>query len=323
MSISKFSNLSIALGLEKTTELWDEINVSPVLAGYVTAGNIQTDDLSSAFVQKFVFSNETISQLRSSLLESRVSTCGTCNQGIAGYTYGGSGFNNNYLNGIDKLNLWTETTNTLSAVLTRAKDNQFATGNPVTAGYVFGGFQSGGSTSLSEIDKLLYSTETKSTISATYQNRGGQGMTNYDTAGYIPGGYTGSAYTSDTRKLTYSNETMSSNLASLDAAKIINGCFPNHTTAGYIYGGTTNTSTIRKHLFSNDTQSTLSITTSWGGAYGYAGMHHAGTAGYAAGGDATTIMKVNFSNDTSSSVTATLLFGIYNGTGTYSNAGTP
>jgi hypothetical protein len=207
----------------------------------------------------------------------------------------------------------TEVVTTLSATLNAAI---FVTGfdNTDVAGYAVGGFlPAQPSVSQSAVNKLTYSSETRSVISGTYAIRGAGTTQNTNVAGYYCGGYSGSQYESTVKKMPFSTETFST-AGNLSNARIISSGIENLSTAGYSLGGINGgfTNIMQKITFSNDSVSTLSATLAVSSGYVDSGVSYGSTAGYQGSGYGagttyfTGIYKLAFSNETSSTISATV-----------------
>jgi len=198
-----------------------------------------------------------------------------------------------------------------------------------------GGYVGGGQTSsahLSSIDKLTFSTEAVSTLSATLTTTRTmvQSFANSGVAGYVAGGYSSSAL-SGVDKITFPADTKSTLSATLNSGNGRYGGAPfaNSGTAGYLAGGAnvsdTRLASIEKLTFSSDTIATLSATTTTAVDRSPAGFANSGVAGYVAGGydpsNLSRIDKLTFSTDSRSTLGATITNGRRNTTG-FANSGT-
>jgi len=126
------------------------------------------------------------------------------------------------------------------------------------AGYFGGGAVSGGG--LTNIDKLAFGTETKSTISATLTTAiyAGGSCANSGVAGYFGGGYDYNASVGVTsiQKLAFPADTKTNLVAVLGGANINLASMANSGVAGY-FGGGDEVDRIDKLTFSSDTRATL------------------------------------------------------------------
>jgi len=139
-----------------------------------------------------------------------------------------------------------------------------ALANSGTAGYIGGGFDGG---YLSGIDKITFSSDSKSTLSATFNSERNfhASAANSGTAGYFAGGLTngGNDLLSQIAKLTFSSDAVSVLSATLSSARAYLDGAANTGVAGYFAGGNTSAgsqTTIDKLTFSTETNSVLSAT---------------------------------------------------------------
>jgi hypothetical protein len=134
--------------------------------------------------------------------------------------------------------------------------------NGTTAGYLLRGSPSSGST----LDKITFSSDTISTLSAILATNvySRAAFANGTTAGYWAGGQPG--YVSTIDKLTFSGETASTLAATLSTNRHGASGYSNSGTAGYAAGGSDGSvlSGIDKITYASDTKSTLSATLSAG-----------------------------------------------------------
>ena len=226
--------------------------------------------------------------------------------------YFAGGFNS--FSSIERLNFALETMSVLSATLPSGVSQGGGASNNGVAGYVAGG---SGNTSYSAsvklIQKLLYTPQTTSTLSAELASPvAGTAAANSSTAMYVAAGYDGIniAHLSRIDKLLFSTEARSTLSATLASNR-----YGHPASAGplamYIPGGNTGgyTNSIEKLLFSTEARTTLAATLS-----NYVSSNTAfssSTAMYSAGGyvppnEINTIDKITFSTDTKSTIAATL-----------------
>lgn len=189
---------------------------------------------------------------------------------------------------------------------------------PAKAGYFAGG--NNGSTILSTIDKITYSTDTRTTLTSRLSQVGydGVGFENSGTAGYFTA--TASAFgsnnsvTTSISKIVFGVDSISVLSNTLSTQRLQTTAVSNSGTAGYIGGGFyaisdivgSPISSVDKVNFSSDSVSTLSMGfDSWVGPQS---MSNNAVAGYSIGNwlrdnsDFNEIIKLNFSNDTVSSL---------------------
>jgi hypothetical protein len=191
-----------------------------------------------------------------------------------------------------------------------AASNSITISGPVAA-YFAGGYDG---SNLSGIDKILFSNDSKSTLSATLTSArsGGAGAANSGTAAYFAGGVLSwPTFTDGIDKIAFPADTKSTLSATLSTAVSSLGGFANSGTAAYFLGGYDGAflSRIDKIAFSADTKTTLAATLSVTRAY-IQGCANSGTAGYITSGYGgayqNNINKLAFSNDTVSVPSATM-----------------
>lgn len=193
------------------------------------------------------------------------------------------------------------------------------------AGYIPGGYPSSG-TATNNIDKLLFSTESRSSLSATLTVAKFDiyGFANVAVAGYAAGGRNTSGNdTNSIDKITVPADTLAALGATLGTAVSDGAGYANGSTAGYAVAGYSSVlsafqNKYQKLTFSNDTTSTIAATTSQtqNAIFGYA---NSGTAGYCGTRSNSLIQKLLFSNETNSTISAG--YNKYNETG-FANSGT-
>lgn len=224
---------------------------------------------------------------------------------------------------IQKLAYGTETRTSSSSTLSAATYGSAAMSNLNTAAYIATGQGTGSPAAITSIDKLVYASETRSTISATVPTAFYTGfeLTNGTTAGYFGGGANDvvGGFLRDVYKLTYSSEARTTLANTLSRYSGSHQSMYNLTTAGYMAGGYGNTTSptassglltnIDKITYSSDAISTIGTTLDAGLNSG-AGFSNGSTAGYMAGGNenvkVSTIRKLTFSSETRSTISATL-----------------
>ena len=172
------------------------------------------DTASISGIDKIAFSADTKTTLSATLTTAIFGLTGMANSGTAGYFAGGAG-----LDGIDKIAFSADTKTTLAAVLSVARGYPGGAANSGTAGYVAGGGNSSFPNGLSSIDKIAFSADTRTTLSATLTEarlRLG-GAAHSGAAAYFPGGSSlyGAGYTSAIDKIAFSADTKSTLTATL------------------------------------------------------------------------------------------------------------
>jgi hypothetical protein len=178
------------------------------LAGYFAGGTTNADTIHFSYIDKLLFSNESRSTLTATLSVS-IRSQAACNSSLSGYFAGGF---NPFLSSIDKLLFSNESRTTLTATLSQSVE-KFAACNSSLAGYYAGGANTGGDqTDQSFIDKLLFSSETRTTLVATLSSTIWiESACNSTLSGYFAGGlyYNGSTHIpcSHIDRLLFNNET--------------------------------------------------------------------------------------------------------------------
>lgn len=150
-------------------------------AGYFAGGYSGSATLGS--IDKLTFSTDTRATLGATLPTSRYNHGSMANSGIAGYV--GGGYGATLLSSINKLTFSTDATSTVTATLSTGTQNPDAFAKSGTAGYFAGG-QPGtaGANYHSRIEKLAFSDEARTTLSATLsvaRANGNSGLANSGT----------------------------------------------------------------------------------------------------------------------------------------------
>jgi hypothetical protein len=229
-----------------------------------TAGYIAGRSGVANGIKKFVFNGETLSTIATTMANSIAkSTYGATHNGNTagyiggGYTNGGNNFQ------VDKLAYSNDSRSTLSATLDNVMYDGGSFTNGSTSGYLFGGFGFEMGDSRSQINKITFSNDTRSTVTQrldVHRMYGGC-FSNLGSAGYTGGGvYYSGGRANDIDKFTFSTDTLS-NVGSSWFSDVFRGT--SHTrisTAGYGAGGETTSpvNTYAKLTFSNETRTTLS-----------------------------------------------------------------
>jgi hypothetical protein len=251
---------------------------------------------------------ETISTVTLSVTNSYVGQAS--DSGVSGYRYGNS------TNGVgnQKFAYSNEAVSTLGNNLPQFRAGATGQSNSGTAAYITGGFTSGFATRYKTVVKSPFSNDTFSTLgtSFTQMGNGNTAVSNNHIAGYTMGGEDESlGPVNAINKINYSNDAISSGVATMPLAMRSGGGFSNDGTAGYTNNGTGQTTAIYKLLYSNDTVSTLGATIVspdllWMGItykYQTAGYWE---GGYTNGGYTSIIQKLLYSNETRTTIAATI-----------------
>ena len=274
-------------------------------AGYVAAGD--TVDT----VDRFSFPSDTRTTLSTGTSTARQAGAGMSNSGTAGYHAGGGTSGNVPVTTIDKFAYVDDSRTTLGTGLADTRTNvPFGFSNSGTAGYIGGGWSYTGNTSIDDIDKITFSSDSRSTLGATLSANTQYlpGMANSGTAGYTGGGYAGGANTATVDKITFSNDSKSTLGTGLSIARRIGMGMANSGVAGYFGAGYDDnyaySSVVDKFTFSTDSRTTLGTGLSAGAQAG-AGYADSSVAGYFTGGTGlgSATDKFSFADDTRSSST--------------------
>ncbi len=189
------------------------------------------------------------------------------------------------------------------------------------AGYLGGG--SDGSTNLSGIDKITFSNDSKSTLSATLTTarQALTGVADSGVAGYFVAGNDG-AVLSGIDKIAFPADTKTTLSATASTAHRLSAGFADSGVAGYYGGGdnagATQYSFIDKLAFPAETRSTMTTTLTSARKL-HSGFGNNGVAGYFCGGNASdvrqnNIQKISFTSDSSTTLAATLTVRTAHGT---------
>jgi hypothetical protein len=237
--------------------IWGQSACNSTLAGYFAGGY---GNRYQSFIDKLLFSDELRSTLTATLSQS-ANGQSACNSTSSGYFAGG--FNNTYQSYIDTLSFSDESRYAIEATLSQSVQCQSAC-NSLLAGYFAGGNNyNNGNIYYSYIDKLLFSNESRSTLSIVLsQSIWNQSACNSTSSGYFSGG-SNHNYQSFIDKLLFSDETRSTLTAILSrTVGIYSAC--NSTLSGYFAGGYNGSfqSFINRLLFSDETRTTLTATLS-------------------------------------------------------------
>lgn len=250
-------------------------------AGYILGGY---DGGFIATIQQILFSNETRTQISATLPTDSGNNgngAGMSNNGTAGYFVKQGNL------AVVKFNFAAQTVSSISA--TMQSDNSLGVNYENIAGYVAGGYL-GATPPTTAIQKLLFSNETSSTISAVLSS----GTYSQNGFNSLVAGYFGNGTTTD--KLTFSTETRTA-IASFQQSG--GGSLSNGATAAYLY----HNADMWKFPFSTEAYSLLSGSVT--ARNDSIGITNVGTAGYFPG-NSTSIGKVLFSTDTISTISATM-----------------
>lgn len=189
-------------------------------AGYIVGGTA-TNFTQLNSVEKLQFSNESRSTLSATLSQVFRWGTGFANSGTAGYAQGG-GASGGDANRVYKITFSNDTISLFTIPQYRAHSSGFA--NSGTAGYTTSGDNDNG-TLTANINKILFSNDSTSTITTTLNNRSmSSGFAKSGTAGYIAGGASSwggqGSDLSSVNKLVFSTDTTTSGVSTLATARI-------------------------------------------------------------------------------------------------------
>lgn len=275
-------------------------NSSIFRGGYLTGRD-------NAVVQKMDYGTEIITVLAWNRTVGSNNPAGLGNAGVAGYI-----LNTNVAEKI----LFPSDTTTTSGVPTLSTNRSSTSGASNSGAF---GYAMGGSSSTTTVDKITYSTDSRTTLATglSVARSGSGALANYQVAAYAVGGET---YTT-VDKFAFSNDSRSTLGTGLSIYRDYNQGVSNAGSAGYVGGGFNagGRNTFEKFSFSNDVRSVLSGTTT---EYFWAtsAFHDQGKAGYFASGCSmnfysgmNTITRLNYVNDAISinpyTLSATEVFG--------------
>ena len=178
-------------------------------AGYFLGGNSPATAWQSQ-IDKITYSNDARTTISATMSPAGFNINQTMiNKNVAGYVsnpYTSSGGTNS----IQKLLFSTEVYSTISATNPLTGWGATETSNTSVAGYRWSQYNNAGATHSTSIQKLLFSTETRSTLSNTITARtDAAGMSNATTGGYFCGGYSTGAPVTTIQKLLYGSEVTS------------------------------------------------------------------------------------------------------------------
>jgi hypothetical protein len=135
-------------------------------AGYYSGGQIAGFSYTTR-IEKLTFSGETRSTLGATLSSTRAYSMGFANSGTAGYWAGGGSDTGQALTQIAKLTFSNDSVAALSATFSPGRMDGAGVAKSGTAGYTMGGNVTDSNTRTTQINKVLFSNDTLSTISAT------------------------------------------------------------------------------------------------------------------------------------------------------------
>lgn len=279
-----------------------------VCGGY-NAGYSSLVDVMRCAVEVFNASSVSLYQTRGDLAGGLVSPQGE------GYLCGGT-TSAAYVNSIDGVSLYSETTRSLAAVLSGNR-GAIAGVSSATNGYTMGGAES---LDVSTIDRLSFGTETLATLSATLPVvNASQTAIASSTKGYALGGYDFPTVYASAVALTFSTEATATLSAVLSVARYAGSGFSS-STAGYCANGMGSSAVqnvVDKLTYSSEVMSTTAVMPTY---RRYAAGISSSIAGYSCSGNntgsaLTTIGKLLFATDATSSSSGSIATGRTSPTG--------
>jgi hypothetical protein len=257
-----YSNLSLSI------KVWGNIGApfaDSASGGYLpgTGASSGTDTASQGRnTVKFNFQTKTYSFITQQLTFDQYAAGATTNNGVAGYVIGGS-IPPSYSGGVSTINKMpysTETPASISATLGTPRATTNGVQNGSTAGYVMGGSPNQGATVNTTINKIAYSNDTESTLSAALGTRtAARGAGVYGgVSGFTLGGYTNPGDIATVQRLTFSNETTDQPTSLVNAMRE-NSTIYQETTAAYNNPGTGGSTITQKLTYSTFTLSSLAF----------------------------------------------------------------
>ncbi len=261
------SSLGSGLALPK----WAMAGAASASNGY-SAGGLISFGQSVAAIDRLVLSTEVLSTLGATLSVDRTEPTGTAS---ATNAYFAAGYNftpaNSLVATIERLAFSNEAVAVLGSSLSSARGSA-ATGATPTNAYFFGGFTNVnpyGSGPIATIDRLLFSSETTSTLGAVLtRTKGGGACTNSSSNAYFGGGWhEAKASVAAIDRFAFASETVSPLGATLSLARfLITGS--GSSVNGYFGGGVLDTtwtaplSRIDRLAYSGESVSPLGTTLS-------------------------------------------------------------
>ena len=184
--------------------------------GYAMSGYSGSAGAGTTTVDKITYSNDTRSTLGTGLSVAKYGAAGLGNRAVAAYVSAGYG------NGTstEKFNFSNDSRSSVGFSL--AVSRGYATGisNSGTAGYIGGGFVDINTYGSDVIEKIVFSNDTRSTLSARMPTIGRwaiSGIHNQGVAGYFAGGLSSASYSgyNNIYKIDYSNDNLSTNSSTM------------------------------------------------------------------------------------------------------------
>lgn len=178
------------------------------VGGYLCGGYDGTNGYptNSTVINKIAYSNDTRSTLAAVLgWQNQEVASGSSNSGTAGYVAGGDSFplgSPGPSSNISKLTFSSDTVAQSATTISSARGGAAGLNNNTVAGYFAGGYITGGAYQTT-VDKLVYSTDTRSTLGTGLSSTGNGyrqiGWSNNGVAGYVNNPSDKFAFATDTR----------------------------------------------------------------------------------------------------------------------------
>jgi hypothetical protein len=154
-------------------------------AGYYSGGQIVGFSYTTR-IEKLSFSGETRSTLGATLSAGRAYSMGFANSGTAGYWAGGTAENGTALTQVAKLTFSNDSVAAISATFSPGRSDGAGIAKSGTAGYCMGGNVTDSNNKTTRIDKLLFSNDTLSILSATtIGTSSGNGQSGFSNSGTL------------------------------------------------------------------------------------------------------------------------------------------
>lgn len=212
---------------------------------------------------KFNFVTNVISYITNQITYDVFVPNAASNEGSAGYILGG--MNLAATSGVstcNKMPYSTETPANISATLSPARGgagSDMQNGN--TAGYLMGGTNNNGGTVFTSINKIAFSNDTLTTLSATLVTRASNQSTATTTYGntscFVFGGFNNPSDTNAVARLTFSNETADQPVTAPVTSRVSSAFYREPVAAFVNFGNGDIGGNTRKFTYSNNTFTNL------------------------------------------------------------------